>query len=850
MLHKKGVIITLAVLGSILTALAVVFLIITITKKTTDVNTDFSSFSSFFSNDETVQLESELQFTEDDNTPSKIEITELQISSPATNDITVTEDTYTFIGTSDPEKSLKLNGEKIQREENGIFTKTVPLKKGSNNFKFEYDDKIYTYVIRYDYVVMKSYSPSTAQKYSSGSTLTVSVTARANSKVTAELNGSKITLSSHEPQDESKKESDTFATFIGTFKLPSKNKSDLNLGKIKFQATSDGKTETRYSGNITCKKIKIAVYHSKETAPLGGKYINVGKGKITEIVAYEAETFDAYSTNDWSRPTNNYLPKGTVDYSAEGYVYYQSGDVKKEYAVLRYGKQVYTSRPDSTTKKDIAIVKEYPGTLPDHNEIKISSFKTGTSHTTLVLDTLWKAPFNFDILPQKYTNPSKQDYRIDSFTAEYIDITLCYTTVLKGVIKIPKGNPLFKNAKVIKNKSDYTIRLYLKNRGSFYGWDANYNKNGQLVFEFLNPAKIKKANNKYNVNLTGVRVLIDVGHGGIDTGASGFDWRNHNEGIQNLILSKKIAKELKSIGATVYMTRNSDKSVSTHQKIKMLKTLKPDICIAIHHNSSASPSASGFDAYYSQPFSKLATQLVKKYTVKTGIYKKYGLGWHYYYTARSSYCPVVLTENGFMSNIFDYKNIINNNKNNAKATAIVMGIAEYFLKISPDEDYKKYEKTDVSAKPSATDVVSSKPDSSSQTTSSKPQKPSSSNNSSKEEYSSNNSASSQINSSSKTVVSSSKPSGSVSSNIPSEKNNSSNISSPPTVSSSSESVTSSNPNTSIPDISFPNNSSSLENNSSATDNSSEEIGSSEESSSLEENNSSYIESWQQTSSLF
>lgn len=657
---------------------------------------------------------------------SEIKEQELEISSPAKRDITVTENTYTFRGVYDPEAPLILNGEKIEGE-NGLFSKTVNLVEGGNYFKFEHKGKTYEYVIRYNFKIIKSISPSGSQNYSSGSTITVSAVVHKDSSVTADFNNQTITLKKHIPQNEDEEESETYVTFTGTFKLPSNNTSNINLGKIKFTASVKGKSETKTSGNITCKKAEIKVSYNPLDAPLGGRYINVGTGKIAEIVAYEAETFDAYSTNDWSRPTNNYLPKGTVDYCAQGYAYYESSTTKKQYAILRCGKQVYTSKTTGSNKENMTIVKEYAGTLPDHNEINIAQFKNGTTHTTLVLDSLWKAPFYFDILPQSYSNPSKQDYDISSFTANYIDITLCYTTVLEGEISVPENNPVFKSAKIIKNQSDYTIRLYLKKQGGFYGWDCYYNQSGQLVFEFLNPAKVERAQNKYGATLNGVKILLDVGHGGIDQGASGFDYKNHSEATQNLVLANKIAAQLESIGATVVMTRSSNKEVTSDEKIIMLKQAKPDLCIAVHHNSASRSSANGFDSYYSQPFSMPCAKKIFSHTQQTGLYSKHGLGWHYYGVARSSCCPVVLTENGFISNLADYNNIISSSANDIKATAIVKGVVEYFLENSPKEDYKDTEvNTSSSVSSNTSSTISSNPQSSSSSVgvSSKPELPS------------------------------------------------------------------------------------------------------------------------------
>ena len=115
--------------------------------------------------------------------------------------------------------------------------------------------------------------------------------------------------------------------------------------------------------------------------------------------------------------------------------------------------------------------------------------------------------------------------------------------------------------------------------------------------------------------------------------------------------------------------------------MQMLKRLKPDYCIAIHHDSNNSKSLNGFGSYYHHPFSKKAAEFVLNHSSNTGIYKKSTFKFHKYFILRSSVCPVVLTENGYMSNGFDFANIKNEQINDRKAEAIVKSIAEYFVYI-------------------------------------------------------------------------------------------------------------------------------------------------------------------------
>ncbi len=678
-MKRKLPLIILAALITALTTIIAVIILVNHLSADVDLGSNESAIASLSSeNTSSIENSTSSDATQSDSSskpPKQDDGIPLIITSPTTNKVNTTEAVFTFKGRSDPAEPLILNGANLSRNQNGEFTYVANLKIGNNNFHFIHKGQNYYYTINYRYVVINYYNPQKSESFENGFTVPVTATARNGSQVTATFNGATISLT---PQTVTNGE--TFINYSGSFKLPSGGLNDQNLGKITFKATHNGITESFSSGNIICKKPSTIKESNPRVTPTGGKYIDVGSGKIAEIIMYEAETFDAYSINDWSKPTNSYLPKGTVDYSSTKYVY-STDKEPKEYAVLRYGKQVYTSRKDAPHKTKKPVIKEYAGTLPDHNEINILSFSNGTRHTTLTIKPMWKAPFYLEILPQQYNNVAIRDYNFSSATYSYIDITLCYTTVLTGEIVIPADNPIFRSAEIIKNQADYTLRLHLKKTGFFYGWDANYNDKGELVFEFLNPAKISSASNVYGADLNGVHILIDVGHGGKDPGALGADL-NHTEAIQNLNLAKLLKNELQSIGATVTLTRESDITSSSDDKITKLKSLKPDYCIAIHHNASGTnKNKSGFSTHFFHPFAKMPADKIFATTVQSALYKGNEINWHRYFMARSYYCPVVLTENGYMSNAYDYANIVNQSYNLGKAKALTKGIVNYFLTI-------------------------------------------------------------------------------------------------------------------------------------------------------------------------
>ena len=601
----------------------------------------------------------------------------LEMPDPDGSVFTTLEDTYTFHGVSDPNQSLTVNGQEVSRQPDGSFSVTLPLMSGNNEFVFLNGDKIITYTVEYR-VVIQSYFPQKEESFNSGATITFEAFIRKGATLSVTFNGTTITMKESNNQQGTGVASG-FVRYTGEYKLPSTNTSDKDMGCATFTATYDGVTETYTSGTVTCLKAPELSGWDPAATPEGGKYINVGSGYICEIITYSAETFDGKTTDEYSRPTNNYLPEGTVDYCSTELV-------NGRYALLRSGHRVYAEKRNIPMAKKEKVIDRYKGTLPNYNEIGIASWTEEGNRLVLTLDTLWKAPFFFDIAPQQYRYPNggaDRDYSVTACTAEYVDITFCYATSVSGALELPES-PLFDRAELIKNTSDYTLRLHLKKQGGFYGWDACYNEDGQLCFLFLKPGKATVADNAYGADLTGITVMLDVGHGGYDGGAVGeHEGLYAEEADCNLALAKALQKELESMGVTVVLNRDKDETLTLDERISMLKNLKPDLCIAIHQNSIGGyPNISGLGVYYFTPYSQRISNLIYQANQEDTIYKKFLLGWHVYFMARESTCPIVLMENGYVTSPYDAANMLDPVAVETKAKAMARGIARYYLELN------------------------------------------------------------------------------------------------------------------------------------------------------------------------
>lgn len=605
---------------------------------------------------------------------------ELSITSPQKSNFVTYENSIAIIGASDPNFPLLLNGKEAERTSDGYFSLQLKLKVGDNKFTFEHKGTTKTFNINYRYVVIKSYTPSSSLKQDGGAAIMVTVVARKGSTVKAVLNNKTFPLEMTEEQAYS-----DFAEYKGIVTLPEAKDKAVSLGKIKFTGTHNGVSESFYGGTITVNKKPeepSSVFipssenqNSEETPPNSGGYIPTGNNLIAEVTKYQAETFDGDKINDLSQPYNSYLPKGTLDYCEEGTIYDPSSG--NTYRLLRYGKRVYT------TSKGVANIKTKRGSLPETNKLTLSKFTYEGSHTVLALKTDWKAPFKLELAPQKYkaTTGSNRG-TITSATFNYVDITFCYASQFDVALNEISKSPVFSKAQIIKNTADYTLRLYLKKTGAFYGWTADYNSAGELVFKFLNPKKATVSNNQYGGRLDGIKIVVDPGHGGSDPGAVGnVSNKELTEANRSLLLSEMLKTRLESLGATVIMTRSTDISLTSDERILKVRNANPDLAVSVHRNAATNSSASGFSAHYFNPYTKLVADKIKNATAATDAYKNTKTEWHVFYMSRISNCPVVLTENGFMSNSTDFGNMKKDAWNAKCADAITKGIVDYFLSI-------------------------------------------------------------------------------------------------------------------------------------------------------------------------
>ena len=90
-------------------------------------------------------------------------------------------------------------------------------------------------------------------------------------------------------------------------------------------------------------------------------------------------------------------------------------------------------------------------------------------------------------------------------------------------------------------------------------------------------------------------VVIDPGHGGLDSGTNGVNGLMEKD----LVLAEglKLAAVLRGHGYIVHMTRDSDVFIPLPERVAIARKLKADLMISLHADSNPDPGVSGLSIY-------------------------------------------------------------------------------------------------------------------------------------------------------------------------------------------------------------------------------------------------------------
>ena len=210
-----------------------------------------------------------------------------------------------------------------------------------------------------------------------------------------------------------------------------------------------------------------------------------------------------------------------------------------------------------------------------------------------------------------------------------------------------------------------------------------------IICFFIMTFSIYKVNaNVLDLSLLGRIIYLDAGHGGKDCGAIS---NNIYEKDINLILVKKLEKELVKKGAIVYLTRDGDYDLANknvkHRKrsdlsnrAKLINNSDSDIYLSIHLNSTTNSTWRGIQIYYDDNNKNnliLAKTLNKEFEYFSKLTRKIKKE-NNYYMYKQIKKTGILIEAGFISNPNDNYLLRDNNYQDKLVNVIVKGVENYF----------------------------------------------------------------------------------------------------------------------------------------------------------------------------
>lgn len=99
-----------------------------------------------------------------------------------------------------------------------------------------------------------------------------------------------------------------------------------------------------------------------------------------------------------------------------------------------------------------------------------------------------------------------------------------------------------------------------------------------------------------------LHVVLDAGHGGINTGARGA--ASAEEVLEKrvtLAVTQLVAAELRAAGVEVSLTREVDRPLTLRQRSALANRLGADVFVSLHANASPSRTQRGFETYVLTP---------------------------------------------------------------------------------------------------------------------------------------------------------------------------------------------------------------------------------------------------------
>ncbi|MEH2174418.1 N-acetylmuramoyl-L-alanine amidase [Nostoc sp.] len=541
-----------------------------------------------------------------------------------------------FLGTAPPDGQVLINSKPITRSKAGHFSPSFPLQLGENLFTVRrQNQELKIKVIRLNAspelpqgvaFAKDSLTPAVDIARLPGEVICFSAIAPPNANVSVILANQTIALL---PQPQQAQLPSNLAALTG------QNQPHAQSSVGNYQ----GCTTVATAADLGKPQFQLTLDGKTITQPGSGKIEILSRSQLpVSEVTVESGVARTGPSTDYSRLTP--LPKGT-----RATVTGREG----EWLRLDYGAWI--------NSKETRIL---PGAVPPQTIIRSVGYRQLPNATEIVFPLQVPVPVS--------VQQSEQT----------LALTLYNTTAQTDIIRLD-DNPLINRLdwqQEAPGQVKYTFNL---KKAQQWGYKLRYDGT-TLVLALRHPPKIGNTRRKPLANF---KIVLDPGHGGKESGASGPT--GYLEKDVNLVVSKLLRDELVKRGATVVMTREDDKEVSLVERQAIISQEEPAIAISIHHNSlpddGDAEKTKGFAAFWYQPQAHSLAIFLQTYVVKKLGKPSYGVFWDNLALTRPTAAPSVLLELGFMSNPDEFEQVVNPEEQKKMAKAIAQGITEWFRSV-------------------------------------------------------------------------------------------------------------------------------------------------------------------------
>ena len=563
-----------------------------------------------------------------------------------------------LIGTAPPDGQVLINGKPINRSQAGHFAPSFPLQLGENLFTVRHQNQeLKIQVTRLTTqpelpqelgFAKDSLIPAADIARLPGELICFSAIAPPNASVSVNLANKIISLA---PQPQQVSLPSNSAALTGN----NQPTAQFIPGKYEGCTTveqAEPVSQTLTEGNNIISAAVIP--NANQTVDLGkpefqltlkdetitqlgtGKIqiLSPGNLEVAEVVA-DAGVARTGPKTDYSRLTP--LPKGT-----QASITGRDG----EWLRLDYGGWINSRE-----------TRVLPGAIPPRTTIRSVGYRRLPSATEMVF-------------PLQVPVPVSVQQSNDHFT-----LTLYNTTAQTDTIRLD-DDPLISRLdwqQVTPGQARYTFNLKTSQQ---WGYKLKYDDT-TLKLALRHPPTMGRERRR---PLTGMKILLDPGHGGKESGAVGPN--GYPEKAVNLVVSKLFRDELLKLGATVVMTRDTDIDVSLGDRMAMIDREEPAIALSIHYNalpdSGDAENTKGIGTFWYHPQAHSLAIFMHNYLVQRLNRPSYGVFWNNLALTRPSAAPSVLLELGFMINPQEFEWLTNPQEQKKLAKALADGVVEWF----------------------------------------------------------------------------------------------------------------------------------------------------------------------------